>query len=139
MKSAIKLIALLAISIVVTGCASSSILVGTARPAIDPSVVKLYFKPPKKYDEIALVDSSSKSSLTMSDQGKMNVVIRRLKEEAAKVGANGVLIQGRGEQVVGSVSSVNGSTFGGSVNALGIGSNIFEKVGSGLAIFVIEE
>lgn len=126
-----------------TACASSSILVGTPRPAIDPATVKIYLKPPAKYEDVALLDASSKSSWAISDQGKMDVVVRRLREEAAKLGANGVLIQGRGEQAAGTVSSASGSatnvggmTYG---SAAGVGASIFYKVGSGIAIYVIEE
>ena len=126
-----------------TACASSSILVGTARPPIDPSGVKIYLRPPAKFEEVALLDASSKSSWAISDQGKMDVVVRRLREEAAKLGANGVLIQTRGEQSAGTVGTASGSAtaYGNTAygSAMGVGANIFYKVGSGVAIYVIEE
>ena len=117
------------------GCASSAIVVGKVRPPISPAQVKLYLNPPKKYEEIALLESSSKASWAISDQGKMNVVIERLKEEAAKIGANGVLLRGTGEQNAGSVGT---ASFNGGV-ALGISSNIMHKAGNGVAIFVEAE
>ncbi len=132
-----------ALLVLLASCASSSILVGTARPPMDPATVKIYFKPPKKFEEVALLDSSSKSSWAISDQGKMDVVIRRLREEAAKHGANGVLLQSRGEQSAGTVGTASGSAtaYGNSAygTAMGVGANIFYKVGSGIAIYVIEE
>ena len=85
--------------ILLLGCASSSsILIGKARLPISPDDVKLYIKPPSKYDEIAILGSSSRSSWAVTDQGKMNVAIQRLKEEAAKIGANGILINGTGNE-----------------------------------------
>ncbi len=88
------------------GCASSSsILIGKARLPISPDDVKLYIKPPSKYEEIAILDSSSRSSWAVTDQGKMNVAIQRLKEEAAKIGANGILINGTGNESSGGGSN----------------------------------
>jgi hypothetical protein len=73
----------------------------------------------------------------------MDVVVRRLREEAAKHGANGVLLQSRGEQSAGTVGTASGSAtaYGNSAygSAMGVGANIFYKVGSGIAIYVIED
>jgi hypothetical protein len=97
--------------------------------------VKLYLNPPQKYEQVALLESSSKASWAVSDQGKTDVVIQRLKEEAAKIGANGILLSGLGSQSAGSVgtASLNGST------AFGVSAGVFHKSGSGLAIYVTEE
>jgi hypothetical protein len=121
--------------VVLAGCASSAVIVGQIRPAISPAQVKLYLNPPKKFEQVALLESSSKASWAVSDQGKTDVVIQRLKEEAAKIGANGVLLSGLGSQNAGSVgtASFNGST------AFGVGAGIFYKAGSGVAIYVTEE
>ncbi len=75
-----------------TACASSSILLGTARPPIDPSGVKIYLRPPAKFEEVALLDASSKSSWAISDQGKMDVVVRRLIVMLQTVGDTGGLL-----------------------------------------------
>jgi hypothetical protein len=117
------------------GCASSAVVVGQVRPAISPAQVKLYLSPPKKFEQVALLESSSKSSWAVSDQGKTDVVIQRLKEEAAKIGANGILLSGVGSQAAGSVGAANltGNT------AFGVSAGIFHKAGSGLAIYVTEE
>jgi hypothetical protein len=118
------------------GCAASSlILVGKSRPPISPEAVKLYIKPPSKYEEIAILDSSSKSSWAVTDQGKMDVAIQRLKEEAAKVGANGILINGTGDGLGGGV--VTGNTSGGVSS--GVFMSVFHKTARGVAIFVESE
>jgi hypothetical protein len=48
------------------GCVSSHVLVGTPRPPISPEQVKVYLHPPAKYEEIALLDTSSRASFTPS-------------------------------------------------------------------------
>lgn len=131
----VKFFAPLAVVLLLAGCASSSVVVGTVRPAIAPDQVKLYLNPPKKFEQVALLESSSKASWSFSDQGKTNVVIARMKVEAAKVGANGILLGGIGSQTVGSVGTgtYNGGT------AFGVSSGIMHKSGSGVAIYVTEE
>lgn len=124
----------------ITGCVSSHVMIGQARPPITPDQVKIYWHPPEHYDEIALLDTSSRASMSITAQGKTDVVIARLKEEAAKLGANGVLLQGVGDQSAGSVSTgfgqatASGNTAYGS--GVGISGNIRIKAGSGVAIFV---
>src|SRR5579872_5082282 len=77
-----------------SGCAASHVLVGTPRPPTTPDQVKLYLRPPAKFEQIALLDASSRGSLTFTSQGKTDKAIERLKKEAAKLGANGILLQG---------------------------------------------
>ena len=48
--------------LVLAGCASAShVLVGTPRAAITPDQVKIYSAPPPRFEEIAILDASSKS------------------------------------------------------------------------------
>jgi hypothetical protein len=84
----------LALILLLAGCASSYELIGTARPPIAPAEVQLYLEPPKReYQQIAIIKTSSKHSLSFSSQGKAEVVVKRLKAQAAKLGANGVLLK----------------------------------------------
>jgi hypothetical protein len=127
--------------IALSACATSHVMMGQARPPISPDLVTVYFHPPQtKYDEIALIDTSSKGGFGFSAQGKTDVVIRRLKEEAAKLGANGVLLQGIGSESGGSISSGFGqaSVSGNHAYGTGIGisGNVMNKAGSGIAIYV---
>jgi hypothetical protein len=130
-----------AILINLCACVSSHVMIGQARPPISPDAVQIYFHPPAvRYDEIALLDTTSRHSFSITAQGKTDAVITRLKEEAAKLGANGVLLQGIGDQSAGSVStgyaqaSAPGSTA--YASGLGISGNIMIKKGSGIAIYV---
>lgn len=128
---------------VLSGCASSSVVVGNVRTPLSPSQVKIYLHPPKKYEEVALLESSSKGALAIGAQAKTNIVIDRLKEEAAKLGANGVLLGETGEQYAGSANNASGTaTKAGDytyARANGISNSIFHKTGKGVAIFVTEE
>jgi hypothetical protein len=126
---------------VLSGCVSSHVIVGKVRPPISPDQVQLYLHPPVgKYEEVALLDSNSKHSFSFTAQGKTNSVIERLKAEAAKLGANGILLNGVGDQAAGSVSTGFGSATasGHTATGLGIGTSgaVFVKSGSGLAIYV---
>jgi hypothetical protein len=120
------------LAIFVAACASSSVLVGKKRAPIDASQVKVYLTPPAKFEEIALLDASSKASFSITDQGKMDTVIQRLKEEAAKLGANGILMRSTGDQVGGVVGSANST---GNFSS-GFGAPIMHKSGNAIAIYV---
>lgn len=130
-------------AILLSGCVSSAVVVGKVRPAIKPEKVKIYLHPPKKYEDVALIESSSKNSFAFSSQGKMDVVVERLKEEAAKLGANGILLQGTGNEYGGSVSTSYGSATasGGTAYGTGVGTSasVMHKAGNGIAIFVEDE
>jgi hypothetical protein len=122
------------------GCVSSHVLVGTPRPPISPDQVKVYLHPPAKYEEIAILESSSRASWSFTSQGKTDKVIERLKAEAAKLGANGVLLQGIGDQQAGSIGTGfgSGTASGNSAFGLGFGSSaaVYQKAGNGMAIYV---
>jgi hypothetical protein len=65
-----------------------------------------------------------------------------LKGEAASLGANGVLLQGVGDQAAGSVGSGFGTATASGNSALGFGfgssATVYRKSGSGLAIYVTQ-
>jgi hypothetical protein len=92
-----KLAALLAIlSLAVAGCtivSGSAVVIGKTRPPIDPSRVQIYGRAPSQYEEIAIVSAKAGHDFR-SEQGIMDSAIKKLKEEAAKVGANGVILEG---------------------------------------------
>lgn len=122
-------------------CAPSShIVVGTVRPAISPSEVKIYLQPPPAFEEIAVLNASADSMFGTGGQSTVDKVIQRLKEEAAKLGANGVILEGMSEQQTGSLGGGSGSTSfsGNSAVGVGVGGSlgIFKKSAHARAIFV---
>jgi hypothetical protein len=133
------LLALLAC--VAAGCSTSShILIGTARPPIPPESVRVYWKPPPKYEEIATLNATSQGSLALTSQQNMDKAVQRLKAEAAKLGANGVLLQGVQDAQTGSIGGGGGNTSYGPSSAVGVGVGgslaITNKLVQGLAIYV---
>ena len=122
-------------------CAPSShVLVGTARPPISPADVKIYSHAPANFQEIALLDASSKSVFGPGGQGAVDKVIERLKEQAAKLGANGIILEGFSDRETGSVRTGVGSDSYSRNSSVGVGVGgslgIFKKTGQGRAIFV---
>ena len=96
------------------------------------SDVKIYSTPPAKYDEIAIVEGSSKGTFATTNQQKTNKALEYIKEEAAKVGANGVSLSGYGELAsgTGAVITPTNSTIG----VLVVGSHVSLQ---GKAIYVL--
>ena len=132
-----------AIATVLAACTSSShVLVGNARPPIAPEQVKVYFEPPPRYEQIATLDASS-GSFSFSDQTKTDDAIAKLKAEAAKVGANGILLQGVEKHQTGSIGlGVGGASYGGSSasgGSVGGSGGLYNKNAKGLAIYVPPE
>lgn len=119
---------------------SSHVLIGTARPPVSPESVRVYYTPPAKYEEIATISATSQGSLALTSQQNMDKAIQRLKEEAAKVGANGILLQGVHDTQGGSIGVGGGSTsYGpGSATGVGVGGSfaLTNKAAQGIAIYV---
>lgn len=133
--------AMLLTALTLAACATSHVMIGTARPPISPDAVRIYQRPPQAhYEEIARLDTSSQGSFAFTAQAKTDAVIKRLKAEAAKLGANGVLLEGIGDQPSGSIGTGGGSaSYSGSGSTgvgLGINAGLTRKVAGGLAIYV---
>ncbi len=112
------------------GCATgSSIVTGKVRPAINPGEVRLYLEPPTKYDTIGIVEASS--DVEFSSQAAQDRAIQELKAQAAKIGANGVLITNTGDKAGDMVVFFSGGVFYAGASET--------KTARGHAIFVIQE
>ena len=131
-----------AIALVAACAASSHVVTGVTRPPISSEEVKIYTQPPPHFEEVAVLEASSRGGFRFTEQGKMDKVIERLKAEAAKLGANGVLLQSTQNQVSGSVGTGGGSTSYGGRSAVGVGGgvgfDIVTKLAYGTAIYVSE-
>jgi hypothetical protein len=132
------------LAMVLAGCATSShVLIGTARPPIAPESVRVYLQPPPKYETIASIDATSQGSLALTSQQNMDKAIERMKKEAAKLGANGILLQGVQNQQSGAIGTgVGGSSYGGNSSVgVGVGGSfgLYSKATQGLAIYVMPQ
>lgn len=128
MKTRLMYLGLLALA--ACGTDGTSVTTGTARPSIDKSQVVLYLTPPANYETIGLI--TAKSGRHGSDQSKMDDAVDQLKEEAANVGANGIIIQGTGEQTSGG----SGVVVPAGNNALIFTTQNHRETISGTAIYV---
>jgi len=132
------------IALLLSACAvthETSVLIGTPRPAIAPEAVKLYSAPPKKYTEISIISADAAHAF-MDKQALLDTAVLNAKKQAAKVGANGILLDSLGDFQVGSSgvvimqpAAVRGAPAIGTVSA---GAQTGKQV-TGKAIYVTEE
>jgi len=93
----LKYVAILLLVLSLAACASgSAIVTGVKRTPIEPSQVKLYLEAPANYEVIGIVNASSDAGWT--EQGSQDYAVQELKNQAAKLGANGVLLETTGER-----------------------------------------
>jgi uncharacterized protein YbjQ (UPF0145 family) len=79
---------------IIAGCTimdGNAIVTGNIRSPISPTEVRLYRNAPDNFEEVAIVSASAGHDFQKSSS-LMNSAIERIKEEAAKVGANGVIL-----------------------------------------------
>ncbi|MDE5899416.1 MAG: DUF4156 domain-containing protein [Treponemataceae bacterium] len=91
-----RIILSLFIPLMLIGCASGTYLItGTQREAIGAESVVIYTEFPAQYETIGIVTASSDAGWT--EQDSLNYAVAELKNQAAKIGANGVVIENMGE------------------------------------------
>lgn len=96
----------------------------------------MYAEPPAQFERIAVLQSSSRNSWRFTDQGKMDQAMLRLKEEAASLGANGILLESTGEESSGFVATDTGTYNSDSDFGVTIGMPLTHKTATGIAIWV---
>ena len=136
-------LAVVSIALLTAACAtpSSHILLGAARPAISPDDVRIYPTAPEEpFEEIALLNASSGNSLGGGGQKSVDEVISLMKVEAARLGANGVILGDLGDRQSGSLGTSAGSDSYSRNSAVGVGlggsAGLYQKTGKGTAIYV---
>jgi len=101
-----NMVAVLAVA-AIAGCAEgTAVVTGQQRAAISPEQVQLYSEAPEApYEVIALVNASSGNGWT--DQQSVDFAVEELKNQAAAVGANGIILGQPGSQTGGFIMSGN--------------------------------
>ncbi|MDP9082826.1 MAG: hypothetical protein M3N50_03560 [Pseudomonadota bacterium] len=127
--------------VLASACApSSQVLVGVVRAPISPTEVKIYSHPPAVFEEVAILNASSKSVFAPGGQAAIDKVVARLKERAAKLGANGIILEDFSDRETGSLGTGVGSSSYSRNSSVGLGVGgslgIFSKTGRGRAIYV---
>lgn len=83
--------------LILAGCATGSVLItGTQRPATSPESVKILLEPPAQYETIGIVSAEAYSAA--SGQMMQDNAVAELKIQAAKVGANAVILTEIGDR-----------------------------------------
>ena len=82
---------ILAVTLLLSSCATGSVLVtGQTRNPIEVNQVRIYIEAPEKYDVIGLIKASYDWGLT--EQSALNQAKEKLIEQAAMLGANGIIL-----------------------------------------------
>lgn len=127
---------LVSLSVALAACASSHVLVGKARAPISPDQVQVYLQPPPGAETIALLEANDMGANGFSQQSRVNKVMKRLKKEAADLGANGIVLQGMGSEYAGSVGTGFASGNGGFATSMGFSAAQMRKTGQAVAVYV---
>ena len=127
------------LALAIAGCANTSrILLAEPRPAIPVEQVRVYCTPPARYVEIARIETAS--GIGFGTAGQTDSALQKLRREAARLGANGVLLA-RIDTVDAPLSvGIGAGRFGrhGAVSG-GVGIPTAQRRAVGLAIVVDEE
>jgi hypothetical protein len=143
MKTRLPLLLAPAMLVVLGGCSNTStLMLGPTYPPVSPEQVHVYTQPPTRYREVAILETHS-GSFTYGEQNKMNSVMANLRTQAAKLGANGVLLQGTENGYGGSGVGVGvGSSNYGSHSHVGVGVGVdlspTQKYARAMAIYVTD-
>ena len=97
-RNAGKILATLYMLVCISGCTTgSAVLTGQARDPIDADAVVLYAELPTRYEVVGVVQAASMVRLLAS--GAEERAFTELKNQAAKLGANGVIGWRVGEEL----------------------------------------
>lgn len=109
-------------------------MVGTARSPTDSSTVQIFHTPPAKHEQIALVQSDNLGTSGYTQEGRVNSAMKRLRENAARLGANGIIL--KGVEDAGGTTMVSGYSANGVYTGTAIPTGHLVKKVSGVAIWV---
>ena len=124
-----------------TACAApqSQVITGTPHTPISPDQVVILSQPPPVFEDVAILNASSKS-VNPAGQAAFDKVLQRLKQQAARLGANAVILEGFTDRQTASIGTGVGSTSYSSHSAVGVGVGggfgIYRKSGQGRAIYI---
>jgi hypothetical protein len=136
----IRWIALAPILLVNAACAPVQVLTGTVRPAICPSSVVIYSAAPPKFEQVALLSASSDTLFAAGGQKTIDKLVRRLAARAAKIGANGLILDEFSDEnsmALGTGVGSDSYTHNADIS-LGLGAmvGVFKKTANARAIYV---
>jgi hypothetical protein len=90
----IRLSPLIGLTLVLCACATSSQLVtGARRAPVAPASVRVYTQAPEHFEEIAELGASRNSISSAGGERAIARMIESMRSQAAKLGANGLLLE----------------------------------------------
>jgi len=114
------------------GCATGTTLItGVKRVAISFEKVKIYHSAPANYEVIGVVKASSEMGWT--DQESLDMAVEEVKKQAAKIGANGIILEKMGKESSGSYGNFFSNGYGG---GFFVGGEAYTQSISGTAVYV---
>jgi hypothetical protein len=122
-------------------CATfSQVLTGVPRSPILPGAVRVYTQAPQSFEEIALLDASRNSVSSASGERAIAKMIEAMRTQAARLGANGLLLEDFSDSDPTAIGTGVGSqtyTHNASID-VGVGGSIgvTKKMARARAIFV---
>ena len=129
--------------IVCAACAPAVFLTGSARPPIPPSEVVVYGSAPPNCTYIAVLRVSTKTLFRPGGPKTEATLVRRLSAQAAKLGANGIILDEFSDEQflslgtgVGSESYTHNADISLSVGGL---LGVYKKTGNARAIYVARQ
>jgi len=131
----------LMVATTLAGCGASSVLItGPVRSPVNPDTVRIYTSAPAKFEEVALLNASRKAVSSGGGERAIDKIIDEMRTQAAKLGANGLLLEDFSDAQSLTLGTGVGSdtyTHSGSIS-LGAGADIgiVKKTGRGRAIFI---
>jgi murein endopeptidase len=127
----------------IAACAPTQVVTGTVRPQVPVASVVLYATPPSTFEQIALLSASSRTLFGTGGQKTVDKLIRRLSSQAAKLGANGIILDDLSDEQSLSLGTGVGSdsyTHNADIS-LGLGAliSVYKKTGNARAVYVPRE
>jgi hypothetical protein len=121
-------------------CAPIQVLTGTARPPIPASDVMVYSTAPPRFEQIALLSATTRTVFRPGGQKTVDKLVLRLAAQAAKLGANGIILDDVSDEQSMSLGTGVGSesyTHNADIS-LGVGGffGVYKKIGNARAIYV---
>lgn len=132
-------------ALLLCSCGSThTIMVGQRHPATTPDLVRVYYTAPRHFERIAIINSASGPSWLFTTRGQLDDAIAKLKEAAARLGANGILIEATGTSSSGNLGiGIGGFGVGGDRHSAyavsgesGAGGPILHRTAQATAIYV---
>jgi hypothetical protein len=141
---AIRRIFAVSLSVLAAACANTGqMLTGDARAPIAATEVRVYTQAPANFEEIAVLSASRRSISGAGGERAIQKMIASMKNQAALLGANGLLLEDFSDEQGLSLGTGVGSdsyTHNGSISVGAGGSlGVIKKTAKGRAIFVLPE